>query len=197
MRELEHEIDIIARAIEGDENAYRSLLNSYKPRIFSYVYRTIRNYHDAEDITLDTFVRCFKSLKSFDRSKKFSTWIYTIAHNLTIDFLRKNKKNYENIDDREIESLEIADTKSKRPAEEYEKQEKLSKIEQALSQLPAIDREIVILFHKEEKSYQEISEILKIPETTIKTHLHRARLRIKEMVKWLRHETFGIFLRIT
>jgi RNA polymerase sigma-70 factor (ECF subfamily) len=181
MRELEHELDIIARAVGGDENAYRSLLNSYKPRIFSYVFRTIRNYHDAEDITLDTFVRCFKSLKSCDRTRKFSTWIYTIAHNLTIDFLRKNKKNYKNIDDREIESMEIADAKSARPAVEYEKQEKLSRIEQALNQLPPIDREIVILFHKEEKSYQEISEILKIPETTIKTRLHRARLKLKEL----------------
>lgn len=181
MRELEHEIDIIARATQGDENAYNSLLNSYKPRIFSYVYRTIRNYHDAEDITLDTFVRCFKSLKSYDRNKKFSTWIYTIAHNLTIDFLRKNKRNYENLDTREIESMEIADPKSERPPDEYEKQEKLGKIESAMSQLAPIDREIVILFHKEEKTYQEISNILKMPETTVKTRLHRARLKLKEL----------------
>jgi len=182
MKELDQsEVNLILRALEGDESAYGSLLNSYKPRIFSYVYRTIRNYHDAEDITLNTFVKCFKSLPSFDRTKTFSTWIYTIAHNTALDFLRKNKKEYEHVDDREIETLEIADTKSDEPHQEYDKQEKLRKIEQALLKLAPIDRGIVILFHKEEKSYEEISEILKIPQTTIKTRLHRARLKLKEL----------------
>jgi RNA polymerase sigma-70 factor (ECF subfamily) len=183
MRELEHEKEIIARAVDGDEHAYLTLLNSYKPRIFSYILRTIRNYHDAEEIALDTFVRCFKSLKSFDRSKTFSTWIYTIAHNLTIDFLRKNRKHYEHLDDRPVDEMEIADNKIKEPATDYDKQIKLSKIERAMAQLASLDREIVILFHKEEKTYQEISTILKIPATTIKTRLHRARLKLRELCR--------------
>lgn len=181
--ELEHESDIILRAVKGDERACETLLNSYKGRIFSYVYRTIRNYHDAEDVTLDTFVKCFKSLKNFDTKRPFATWLYTIAHNLTIDFLRKNKKHYEQIDERPIEEVEIADEKSSRPAWDYDIRQKLNKVEQALGQLPPIDREIIILFHREEKSYQEISSILNIPETTIKTRLHRARLKLKELVK--------------
>ncbi len=180
--ELEHESDIILRAVKGDERACEALLNSYKGRIFSYVYRTIRNYHDAEDVTLDTFVKCFKSLKTFDTKRPFATWLYTIAHNLTIDFLRKNKKHYEQIDERPIEEIEIADEKSSRPAQNYDIQQKLNKVEQALGQLPPIDREIIILFHREEKSYQEISEILNLPETTIKTRLHRARLRLRELI---------------
>ncbi len=183
MRELEHEKDIIARAVEGDERAYLTLLNSYKPRIFSYVLRTIRNYHDAEEITLDTFVRGFKSLKSYDPGKVFSTWIYTIAHNLTVDFLRKNRRHYEHLSDQQIEEMEIADAKASEPANDYNKHVKLSKIEQAMAQLAPIDREIVILFHKEEKSYQEISAILKIPETTIKTRLHRSRLKLRELCR--------------
>lgn len=181
MRELEHESDIILRALEGDENAYQRVLNSYKPRIFSYVYRTIRNYHDAEEITFDTFVKCFKSLKSFDRTKNFSTWLYTIAHNTALDFLRKHKKDYQHLDDRQPEELQIADSKTLEPSRDHERQEKSDKIEQALSQLAPIDREIVILFHREERSYQEISEILEIPETTIKTRLHRARLKLREL----------------
>lgn len=183
MIDLNHEGDIIARAVEGDEMACQTLLNSYKARIFSYVYRTIRNYHDAEEITFDTFIRCFKSLKSFDRTKTFSTWLYTIAHNLTIDFLRKHKKEQEYLDDRQPDSMEIADVKTATPSSEYEKKQKLSKIEQALNQLAPIDREIVILFHKEEKSYEEISKVLNIPMSTIKTRLHRARLKLKELVK--------------
>ena len=183
MIDLNHEGDIIARAVEGDETACQTLLNSYKARIFSYVYRTIRNYHDAEEITFDTFVRCFKSLKSYDPKRPFSTWLYTIAHNLTIDFLRKNKKHYQNIDERQIENMEIADEKATGPGTDFEIQQKLGKVDQALAHLAPIDREIVVLFHKEEKSYEEISEILNIPISTIKTRLHRARLKLKELVK--------------
>jgi len=180
---IENETLLISRALNGDESAYQIILNSYKGRIFSYVFQTIRNYHDAEDITFDTFIRCFKSLKTFDTKRPFATWLYTIAHNLTIDFLRKNKKHYEQIDERSVEEIEIADEKSSRPALDYDIQQKLNKVEQALAQLPPIDREIIILFHREEKSYQEISSILNLPETTIKTRLHRARLRLKELVK--------------
>jgi len=179
---LEHESEIVQRAVKGDERAYEALLNSYKGRIFSYVYRTIRNYHDAEDITFDTFVKCFKSLKAFDTNRPFTTWLYTIAHNTALDFLRKNKKHYEQLDDRPIEEVEIADEKSSRPMSDYESQMRLNKLERALGQLAPIDREIVILFHREERSYQEISEILKLPETTIKTRLCRARLRLRELV---------------
>jgi RNA polymerase sigma factor (sigma-70 family) len=99
------------------------------------------------------------------------------------EILRKNKKHYEQIDERPIEEVELADEKSSRPAKDYEKQQKLNKIEQALAQLAPIDREIVILFHKEEKSYEEISEILTVPISTIKTRLHRARLKLKELAK--------------
>lgn len=178
----ENESLIISQARQGDERAYQIILNSYKGRIFSFVYRTIRNYHDAEEITFDTFVRCFKSLKTYDPKRPFATWIFTIAHNLMIDFLRKNKKHYEQLDERSIEEIDIADEKSNRPALDFERQQKLNKLEQALGQLAPIDREIVILFHREEKSYQEISEILNLPETTIKTRLHRARLKIRELI---------------
>ncbi|MFB0509547.1 MAG: RNA polymerase sigma factor [bacterium] len=170
-----HEEQLIAGALKGDEDAYRRLLNSYKGRIFSYVYRIVKNYHDAEDITLDTFIRCFKSLNSFDRAKSFSTWLYTIAHNLTIDFLRKRKIEYDYLDERYPASTDLA--------KEYEDKQKLDKIDQALYQLAPMDREIVILFHKEEKSYEEIGEILKIPVTTIKTRLHRARLKLRDLLK--------------
>jgi len=170
-----HEEQLIAGALKGDEDAYRRLLNFYKGRIFSYVYRIVKNYHDAEDITFNTFVKCFKSLKSFDPTKSFSTWLYTIAHNLAVDFLRKKKIEYDYLDERYPASSDLV--------KEYENKQKLDKIDQALSELAPIDREIVILFHKEEKSYEEIGEILKTPVTTIKTRLHRARLKLRDLLK--------------
>jgi RNA polymerase sigma-70 factor (ECF subfamily) len=167
-------LDLIERACDGDEHACQKLLNLYKGRIFSYVYRMVRNYHDAEDITFDTIIRCFKALHRFDRTKSFSTWLFTIAHNLVIDFYRKNKQEYEYFDEKHAVKDDFVC--------EYEKKKKLEKIERALTQLPPLDREIVILFHKEEYSYQEISEIVKLPVTTIKTRLHRARKKLQQLV---------------
>lgn len=175
MKNDNNEEQLIAGALKSDENAYRRLLNSYKGRIFSYVYRIVKNYHDAEDITFDTFIRGFKSLKSFDRARNFSTWLYTIAHNLAIDFLRKKKIEYDYLDERYPASTDIV--------KEYDNKQKLDMIDQALYQLAPIDREIVILFHKEEKSYEEIGEILNIPTTTIKTRLHRTRLKLRELLR--------------
>lgn len=171
---IEQEVYLIEDAQSGDEDACQRLLNLYKGRIFSYVYRMVKNYHDAEDITFDTFIRCFKALNRFDRNRKFSTWLFTIAHNLVIDFYRKNKQEYEYFDERHAIKDDFV--------QEYDKKKKLEMIEQALAKLPPLDREIVLLFHREENSYQEISEILKIPITTIKTRLHRARKRLRALV---------------
>jgi len=169
--------ELIEEALADNEDACRKILNLYKSRIFSYVYRMIRNYHDAEDITFDTFIRCFKSLSSFDRTRSFSTWLFTIAHNVTIDFIRKNKQQYEYYDERHAAKEDFV--------EEYEKKKKMERIEEALAKLPPLERELIVLFHKEECSYKEISEILKIPVSTIKIKLHRARKKLRGII----HET--------
>lgn len=166
--------ELIKGALLNNEQACRGIINIYKGKIFSYVFRIVRNYDDAEELTFETFIRCFKSLKSYDCAKPFSTWLFAIAHNLTIDFLRKNKQAYEYLDERHSVDDDFI--------KEYEKKKKIEKIEQALAKLVPVDREIVILFHKEEKSYQEISEILGIPVTTARTRLHRARKKLARLV---------------
>ncbi len=167
--------ELIEEALNNDEDACQKILNLYKGRIFSYVYRVVRNYHDAEDITFDTFIKCFRSLASYDRSRSFSTWLFTIAHNQTIDFLRKSRQEYEYFDERHAVQNDFV--------EKYQTKKKIERIDRALAQLPPLDRELVILFHREEYSYQEIAEILKIPVTTIKTRLHRARKRLSDLVQ--------------
>ncbi|MBN2621194.1 RNA polymerase sigma factor [candidate division WOR-3 bacterium] len=166
---------LIDQACTGDESACQILLNIYKGRIFSYIYRMVRNYHDAEDITFDTFIKCFKNLSRFDTSKRFTTWLFTIAHNTTLDFFRKNKQEYEYFDETHAAPDNLV--------EEFEKKRKREKIDQCLAQLPLIDRELVILFHREEHTYEEISEILDLPITTIKTRLHRARKKLADLVQ--------------
>jgi RNA polymerase sigma-70 factor (ECF subfamily) len=166
--------ELTQRALDNDENACQRLLNMYKARVFSYVYRMVQNYHDAEDITFDSFIKCFKSLKRYDPSKKFTTWLFTIAHNTTIDFLRKHKQVYEYLDDRHSVKDDFV--------RKYEEKKKQERIDKAIALLAPLDRELVILFHREEHSYQEISEILKLPVTTVKTRLHRARKRLRTLV---------------
>ena len=165
---------LIKKAVDNDESACTKLLNLYKGRIFSYVYRMVRNYHDAEDITFETFIKCFKSLASFDPSKPFTTWLFTIAHNQTMDHFRKHKIAFEYCDEFHSSSDDLV--------EKYEKKRKIEQIDRAISQLPPLDRELIILFHKEENTYQEISEIMSIPVTTIKTRLHRARKKLQSLV---------------
>lgn len=168
-------IGLIKKARAGDEAACQVLLNLYKGRIFSYVYRMVRNYHDAEDITFDTFIKCFKHLTRFDPSKRFTTWLFTIAHNTTLDFFRKNKQDYEYFDETHAAPDHLAT--------DYEQKKKMERIEQCLAHLPPLDRELVILFHREERTYEEISKILDLPVTTIKTRLHRARKKLASLVR--------------
>jgi RNA polymerase sigma-70 factor (ECF subfamily) len=165
---------LILKAVNHDQDACTRILNLYKGRIFSYVFRMVHNYHDAEDITFDTFIKCFNALASFDTSKPFTTWLFTIAHNQTMDYFRKRKI--------EVEYCDELHPSSENVAEEHHKKRKIEQIDRAISQLPPLDRELIILFHKEENTYQEISEILSIPVTTIKTRLHRARKKLHEIV---------------
>ncbi len=172
---MSEEIEIIRRAIEGDEDAYQKILNTYKGRVFSYVLRLVKNYDDAEEITFDVFIKCFRSLKNYEQSRPFATWLFTIAHNLVIDFFRKNKIEYEYIDEANPAGEDIE--------ERYKEKRELERIEKALARLAPIDREIVILFHKEGYSYKELSEMLGLPITTLKTRLHRARKRLRVLLK--------------
>lgn len=175
-------IALIEQACTHDESACQKLLNLFKGRIFSYILRMVKNYHDAEDLTFDTFIKCFKALDSFDRAQRFSTWLFSIAHNTTMDFFRKNKVEYEYIDERYAANTDFV--------REYEQKKKMEKIDKAITQLAPIDRELVLLFHKEDYSYQEISAIVHLPVTTIKTRLHRARKRLRALVHE-NHETFA------
>lgn len=174
MKETDETRTLILQARQGDERACQRLLNLYKGRIFSYVYRLVHHYHDAEDITFDTFIKCFRSLATYDLAKPFTTWLFTIAHNQTIDYFRRQKAPAEYLDEMHPGGDD--------PVAAYEKKRRTEIIDQALDRLTPVDRELVILFHREEHSYEEISAITDLPVTTIKTRLHRARRKLHEIV---------------
>ncbi len=171
---MSEEKEIIRSVLKGDEKSCEKILNLYKGRIFSYILRMVKNYDDAEELTLETFIKFFKSIKSYDPTRSLLSWLFTIAHNLVIDFFRRNKIVYEELDEKHLIDADVF--------EKYEKEQKLKEMERALQAISPIDRALVILFHRERLSYDEMSKILNQPVTTIKTRLHRARKRLRSLL---------------
>ncbi|WP_156291613.1 RNA polymerase sigma factor SigW [Oceanobacillus salinisoli] len=178
----------IKQVKKGDQAAYSEIVDFYQHRIFQHCYRMLGNIHEAEDIAQEAFIRAYVNMDSFDESKKFSTWLYRIATNLTIDRIRKRKPDY--FLDAEIKGSEGLNMYSQLssseplPSEEVESIELQRYIHKEISELPPKYRSIMILRYLEEFSLQEISGILDIPLGTVKTRIHRGREALR---KRLRH----------
>ena len=179
--------EIILRAINGDQEAYSKLLKKYKGAIYSMIYKMVRNKQDTEDLVQEAFIKAFSSLSSFNDEYAFSTWLFKIATNNCIDYLRKKKLKTLSID-KPLDSeegdlfIELAD-KQENPEDGLLDREKKSKIDIAIDSLPPIYRYTIILRHKEDKSYEEISQILNIPIGTVKARIFRAREMLKIALK--------------
>ena len=178
----------VERALQGDQQAYSKLLTKYKGAIFNLVYKMVKNKEEAEDLVQETFVKAFGALPTFDERYAFSTWLFKIASNNCIDYLRKKKLKTFSIDktaeskDGEIKQS-FEDIKTPDPEISAIEKEKKSLIEAAIDSLPAKYRDAIILRHKEDKSYEEIADILNLPIGTIKARIFRAREKLKQYLK--------------
>jgi len=165
----------------GDRRAFAELVDLYKDKIFHHAYRMLNNKHEAEDAVQDTFLRLYKNLDRYDESQKFSTWIFRIATNLCIDRLRKRRPTYSL--DAEVTDGDGTsnDFYTMMPSDEDtpEKQVIVSETQQqilnAIETMPEKYKSIVMLRYMQDLSLQEISDVLDMPVTTIKTRLHRGR----------------------
>lgn len=178
-------------AKNGDRGAFAQLVDLYKDKIYHLAYRMTGNAQDAEDVVQETFLRVYSNLEKYDDQQKFSTWIYRIATNLCIDRLRKRRATYSL--DAEMNDGESNDWYSMLPSNEETPENQLvlsetqTQIRESIDALPEKYKSIVILRYLQDLSLQEISDILKMPITTIKTRLHRGREYLR---KKLDH-TFG------
>lgn len=178
----------IKKVKKGDQAAYSDVVDFFQNKIFQHCYRMLGNMHEAEDIAQEAFIRAYVNIDTFDERRKFSTWLYRIATNLTIDRIRKRKPDY--YLDAEVKGTDGLNmysqmsTKDPSPSEEVESIELQRYIHNEISQLPPKYRSIITLRYLEEFSLQEISEILDIPLGTVKTRLHRGREALR---KRLRH----------
>ena len=170
---------LIADAIAGKQDAYKRLMKKYHNAIYHLIIRMVGNNDDVEDLTQEAFVKAFHSLSSFNDEFAFSTWLYKIATNNCIDYLRKRKLKTFSID-RPISSqdgdqqYEIPDD-SHTPDTDILQDQQTSTIQYAIDHLPEKYRVVIIMRHQEEKSYEEIAEELDLPLGTVKAHIFRAR----------------------
>lgn len=183
---------VVAVALQGVESAYRELLRRYQRPVFSLIYRMVRDRELAEDLAQESFVKALNALDTYRPEFKFSSWIFKIANNTAIDYLRKKKPATLSLEGRREgggpeEPRPIAlPHPGGSPLDELEARELGSAIEQAIGQLRPEYRACIILRHIEGRSYEEIAEILELPLGTVKTYIHRARAQLKQILGPLR-----------
>lgn len=179
--------EVVRLANEGREAAFRELVRRYERPVFALVYRMVRNRETAEDLTQDTFVKVLNHIDRYSPDFKFSSWLFKIAHNLTIDALRRKQLEtvsldgsaYADTEDAAQETaLEVA-SEQESPLEEMEARELGSAIERAIGALRPEYRSCVLLRHVEGRSYEEIAATLDLPLGTVKTYIHRGRQALR------------------
>lgn len=180
---IEHKTDEeIAEIVPQDSDVFGVLIRRYEDRLMRYVFRIGGGSRESvEDVVQNIFIKAYINIQSFRKGQKFSSWLYGIAHNECIDYWRRNKKHTQiSIDD----DLELAATIASE--ENIEKdlflKDDQARIREVLNQLPTQYREVLVLRYLEEKEYQEISDILRKPVSTVGTLLHRAKAQLKKLV---------------
>jgi RNA polymerase sigma factor (sigma-70 family) len=183
---------LIKHALGGNQKAYHRLRMKYYDAIFKLVNRMVRNRQEVEDLTQEAFIKAFTSLDKFDNQYSFSTWLYKIATNNSIDHIRKKKLQTFSIN-KPIESeesdysFELPDTEPE-PDQELIFSQRKKMLDEAMNSLPPKYRQVILMRHVDEKEYQEIAKTLKLPLGTIKAHIFRAReLLYKQLRDKIRH----------
>jgi RNA polymerase sigma factor (sigma-70 family) len=170
---------LIHAALNGEKRAYRRLMEKYHDAIYSFIYRMVHEKHQVEDLTQEAFIKAFGSLGSFNEEFAFSTWLYKIATNNSIDYIRRRKLQTYSID-KPIESKD-SNYAYELPDDSYEadgeliSDQRAALLMKAIQDLPEKYRNVIHLRHVEEKSYEEIAEKLRLPLGTVKAHIFRAR----------------------
>src|SRR6185295_8349712 len=169
--------DLVATAVSGVEGSFEELVRCYQRPISAYVYRMVGNYESALDLTQEIFIKVYNSLRRYRPEFKFSTWIYKIAHNAAVDHLRRTSTREQSIiSGTESDPFELPIESGRlSPEQESERREQRIEIEAVVRTLPPNYRELVILRHSQDLTYEEIVEVTGLPLGTVKNRLFRAR----------------------
>ena len=181
--------ELMLRVKRGDRAAFAELVEKYKQPLFNFVFRTLRDETETEDVAQNTFLQVWKARARYQRTAKFSTWLFTIARNLCLNEIRRRSRH-------RAESIEETHAEHEdQPRQQYEDKahiaapEKLlhgelaAKIEEALAELPENQRTAILLCRQDELSYEEIAEVLDCSLSATKSLIHRGRETLKEKLK--------------
>jgi len=168
-----------------NREAYKELFARYQKKLFVYIYHLVGNRDETEDILQNVFSKTYKSIDNFDTTRKFSSWIYRIAHNESVNFLKRKSKRYTVSWDDISTSKDKLDTATneERPEEKMEHQEIVKEIDYALKKIPARYQKVLQMRYFNEYSYEEIGKILKKPVNTVGTLINRAKKKLLEVVQ--------------
>jgi RNA polymerase sigma factor (sigma-70 family) len=183
------DFQLIDQAVnENDEQAYAMLMDRYQKPVYHMILKMIRNVDDAEDLTIEAFAKAFKNLYKFKKDYTFSTWLFRIATNNAIDFIRKKKLDTTSLntsyqDDSGADVTMDVKDKNLNPQEEAIKAQKIELIQLFVTKLPPKYQRLVRLRYFSELSYEEIARELEAPLGTVKAQLHRARELLQDLVR--------------
>ena len=181
---MKTDAELVASALRGAEDAYRELVKRFERPIYSLVLRMVQDPGTAEDLAQEVFVKAFRRLGTYDPQWKFSSWLFKIAHNATIDHLRRGVPETVPLDaetdDRGSLAAVLADPSAEDPQAAAERRDLGRSLERAIAHLRPEYRQSVLMFYAHGASYQEICEVTGLPLGTVKTNLHRARKELAE-----------------
>jgi RNA polymerase sigma-70 factor (ECF subfamily) len=185
---------VVVYAQQGREDAYRELIARYERPVFSLIFRMVRDNETAEDLAQETFIKVLNNIDRYLPEFKFSSWLFKIANNITIDYLRRRQLDTVSLEgapdavseeSKRATSLAIA-SPGESPLQQLESKELGEQIERAIARLRPEYRACILLRHVEDYSYDEIAEIVKLPLGTVKTYIHRARAELREALEGVR-----------
>ncbi|HSY09461.1 MAG TPA: sigma-70 family RNA polymerase sigma factor [Candidatus Dormibacteraeota bacterium] len=180
---------LMLRVKRGDRVAYAGLVDKYKQPVMNFIYRSLLDETEAEDLAQNVFLQVYKSRSRYKQTAKFSTWLFTIARNLCLNEIRRRSRHpAESLEETHAENedqpqRQYEDKKVFLPTENVLHGELAGKIEEALAELPENQRTAILLCRQEELSYEEIAEVLDCSLSATKSLIHRGRETLKEKLK--------------
>ncbi|MTI53463.1 MAG: sigma-70 family RNA polymerase sigma factor [Geosporobacter ferrireducens] len=175
--------ELIEKILKGEGELFEELIRRYKNGVYSLCLRMLGNTEDAKDMAQETFIKCYHALGKYSREYKFSTWLFKIATNLCIDEHRKRKAKLMPLDEQLYMPYDTVSAETM-----YFHQTNRQEIERAIGELSQEYRILILLYHKEGLSYQQICDMLQLPMSKVKNRLHRARHMLKDRLKEIKEE---------
>lgn len=178
---------LIKKAVKGDLQAFDTLIREYEVRVYNIALKMVKNEDDAKDVAQEALIKVYRKLKDFNFNSTFSTWIYRITMNTSLDFLRKKKRELDRVmsnkdEGDQVELISKVHVTQDTPEQEIVKQEQVQALRQGLDALNTEHKTVILLRDIEGLSYKEIADILETTEGTVKSRLNRGRRKLKSIL---------------